>query len=108
MKISIHRTFLKLLTASLKPARGVQIDGQNSCLPAYNETPVKYCIPPFYTRPHGKYDLPRGPRSTGNKRANIPDASEERDNRDSPEFYSNVSFHFLLRKASGGWRPVID
>ena len=39
---------------------------------------------------------------------NIPYTSEERDNRgasESPGFYSNV---FLVRKASGGWLPVID
>ena len=31
---------MKLFDCLLKPARGVQIDGQNSRLPAYNETPV--------------------------------------------------------------------
>ena len=38
MKISIHRTFLKLFKCLLKPASGMQTDGQNSRLPAYNET----------------------------------------------------------------------
>ena len=39
MKISIHRTFLKLLNCLLKPARGVQTDGQNGRFPAYSEMP---------------------------------------------------------------------
>ena len=44
----------------------------------------------------------------GHAGTNFPYAPKERDNggaSDSPGFYSNV---FLVRKASGGWRPVID
>ena len=45
----------------------------------------------------------------GNVRANILDASKEYAITDippdAPGFYSNI---FLVRKASGGWRPVID
>ena len=41
----------------------------------------------------------------GNARANIPDASKERDQRDTSG-HSRVLF--LVRKASGGWCPVID
>ena len=45
---------------------------------------------------------------SANARANFPNASEERNLRNISRhsgFYSNV---FLVRKASGGWRPVID
>ena len=45
---------------------------------------------------------------SANARANFPNASEERNLRNisrNSGFYSNV---FLVRKASGGWRPVID
>ena len=38
MKIGIQRTFLKLFNFLLKPERGVHTDGQNSHMPAFNET----------------------------------------------------------------------
>ena len=50
-----------------------------------------------------------GPRrNLGHEGTNQPHASKERDKEvppNSPGFYSNV---YLVRKASGGWRPVID
>ena len=47
-------------------------------------------------------------RNLGHAGTNFPYAPKERDNGvppNSPGFYSHV---FLVRKASGGWRPVID
>ena len=48
----------------------------------------------FCLRPPGKYDFPRAHRRFRNARANIPNASKERNHRDTldtPGFYSRVN-----------------
>ena len=47
-------------------------------------------------------------QTTGNAGPNIPDASKERDNKGASGFSRIYSIVFLVCKASGGWRPVID
>ena len=69
----------------------------------------RFTGPPLLSRPHGKYDLPGWvPEGSGNARANIPDALEERDIGGTPRFSRILFKLFLVRKASGGWCLVID
>ena len=50
---------------------------------------------------------PGAPENSGNARANIPDASEECDNRGASGF-SRIVFKRFPGKASGVWHSVID
>ena len=51
---------------------------------------------------------PGSRRDFGHAGTNHPHAPKECDSRGASEFTRVLSERFLVRKASGGWRPVID
>ena len=70
---------------------------------------LRFMSPPLLRQTPWEIRSPQGPQEILGIREQISRAPKERDYRgastNSPGFYLNI---FLVRKASGGWHPVID
>ena len=90
---------------------GVKAYNERSLLVKYHSQWIQtwfYESTPFAQGPLGDTTSQGFTEDSGNARADIPNASKNAISEippDTPGFYLNV---FLVRKASGGWGPVID
>ena len=90
---------------------GVEAYNEQSTCVKYRNKGVQtsfYESTPSTQDPLGNKISPGARGNSGYVGTNIPYASEERDNRGASQFPRILLNIYLVRKASGGWCPVID